>query len=278
MRAYLFYIMLQITTNAKSCHWHQELKIGITLAVLCSLIFGASCNHTPAPEKTRLSDELYENLLIAFTAQDYGRVKEGIQTINEAEIEDKRILYLEAMLALIDRDQAKAVLKLKAALACDPEYSEAHNTLGTIYLQEQNFSAAETELLEAAGNPLYQTPEKAYHNLGKLYQIQNKEEQALNCYLKALKFKQDYFPSRYELSRLYFDNKKLDLAALEIEKAKKLSPDHPGVWLQIGKIEKARQNPKAAIAAFQKTIKLQPQGNFADQARRELGLLTEPTK
>ena len=275
MRAYLFYIMLQNTTKKQLFYRSIKQRVGIVSALLLCLVWGLSCSHTPPPEKARLPDELYENLLISFSARDYNRVKEGLQKIDDAGIEDKRVLYLKAMLALIERDQEGAVLELKAALAIDPEYGEAHNTLGSIYMQQKRLSAAETEFIEAADNPLYPTPEKAYHNLGNLYQLQGKNEQALNCYLKALAIKEDYFPSHYELSRLYLEMDKLDFAAQEIEKARQISNDHPGVWLEIGKIEKARQKRELAIEAFKQVIKLQPRGSFADQAQSELQLLNE---
>ncbi len=276
MRAYLFYSMLktiskQLGLNLNKSH---NQRVGIVFAILLCLICGSGCNHTPSPEKPQLSDEFYENLLISFTARDYRLVKEGLQKITEAGIDDKRTLYLGAMLALIERDQEKAVLNLKAALAIDPEYAEAHNTLGTIYMQQKQFATAETEFIEASNNALYQTPEKAYHNLGNLYQQQNKKEQAKNCYFKALELNRDYFPSYYELSRLYFDIDKLEFAAQEIEKARQLSPEHPGVWLQIGKIKNAQQKTALAIEAFKQVIKLQPRGSFADQANKELNLLT----
>ncbi|MBN2809743.1 MAG: tetratricopeptide repeat protein [Deltaproteobacteria bacterium] len=250
-------------------------KITLAIAVLGCLVGGAGCSHNNPPGKAQLSDEFYQNLLVAFAARDYNRVKDGLLKINDAGIADKRTLYLGALLALIEQNQEKAVLDLKDALVLDPDYGEAHNTLGTVYLQQKQFAAAETEFLEAAGNPHYQTPEKAYHNLGNLYQLQNQQDQAASCYLKALELQPNYFPSHYELSQLYAASGKLELAAQESEKARQLSPEHPGVWLQIGKIEAARNNPDAAAAAFKEVMKLQPEGFFADQATVELKRLPE---
>jgi type IV pilus assembly protein PilF len=205
-------------------------------------------------------------------------VKNGLQKINEAGIADQRTLYLEGMVALIEKKPEKATSALNAALAIDPEYAEAHNTLGSIFMQQKRFMEAETEFIEACNNRFYQTPEKAYHNLGNLYRLQGKNKQALGCYHKATEINSDYFPSHYELSSLYCSLSKFELAAKEAEKARQISPGHPGVWLQIGKIEKALQKTPQAIEAFKQVIKLQPSGSFAERASKELSLLTEPRK
>ncbi|MCK5914905.1 MAG: hypothetical protein KAG92_02100, partial [Deltaproteobacteria bacterium] len=63
---------------------------------------------------------------------------------------------------------------------------------------------------------------------------------------------------------------RIELASDEIEMARQISPEHPGVWFQIGKIETARGENEKAISAFRKVIELQPGGNFADRADKEL--------
>jgi len=250
----------------------MQTKKVITLLLLLSCIIGfTGCSHNPSDQKERkLSEQYYQNLLMAFNARDYQLVKTGLNEINKAGIADKRTLYIEALIDIIQNMPDEAVSKLQDAIAMDPGFSEAHNTLGTVYMQQEKFSLAQTEFLKACDNPLYRTPEKAYHNLGNLYTRQEKLEQAQGCYLKAIELNHDYFPSHYELSRLYLNSNRLDLAAQEIEKAKKIAPEHPGVWLQIGDIEATRGEKGLAIAAYKKVIKLNPGCNFADRASQEL--------
>ncbi len=240
--------------------------------LLCCLltIFGCAGSSTKEPEKRELSEQFYENLLNAFNARDYDLVKTGLDKVNEAGIADKRTRYLGALVALVENDPDKAIIKLKDALVMDPGFAEAHNTLGTIYMQQKKFALAETEFLKAGSNSLYHTPEKAYHNLGNLYRLQDKNLQAQACYNKAISFNKDYFPSHYELSRLYFATDRLTLAREEIDEAQQISPDHPGVWLQIGKIEEASGEKNKAVEAFEHLLKLAPGGTFADQATKEL--------
>ncbi len=267
--------MLKTITKRYGFNQSHNLRIGVVFAIFFGLFWGSSCTPTPAPEKPQLSNEFYNNLLISFAAGNYRLVKTGLEKIEEAKIEDKRTCYLKAMVAINEQKPEQAITALKAALHFDPEYAEAHNTLGGIYMQQKHFAVAETEFLKAANNALYQTPEKAYHNLGNLYQLQDKNEQAQPCYHKAIELNQDYFPSHYELSQLYFKINDFENAYKEIETARQLSPKHPGAWLQLGKIEKARQNQEEAILAFKQAVKLQPRGIFGKQADRELKCLTK---
>lgn len=250
----------------------MQTKKVITLLLLlsCFICFSGCSHNATKPKEQELSEQIYQNLLLAFNARDYQLVKTGLDEINKAGIADKRTMYLEALIEIMQKMPDKAIAKLQAAIALDPDFSEAHNTLGTVYMQQQKFSLAQTEFLKACENPLYQTPEKAYHNLGNLYTRQEKLEQARACYLKAIELNQNYFPSHYELSRLYLNASQFDLATQEIEKAKKIAPEHPGVWLQIGNIEASRGDRELAVAAYNKVIKLNPGCNFADQAREEL--------
>lgn len=250
-------------------------KMGKVFVLFFCLLCCLSCSHTPPPGERQLSDSFYQNMLIAFAAQNYDLVKIGLQKINEAGIENKQTLYLEAMVALMEQKPERAITALEAALAIDANYADAHNTLGSIYLQQKRFGEAKAEFIEAANNKRYQTPEKAYHNLGNLYRLQDKNKQASGCYLKAIGLNSDYFPSHYELSLLYFSMNKFMLAAQEIEEAREISPEHPGVWLQIGIIEKAQGKKPQARKAFIQVIKLQPSGNFAHQASKELYILNK---
>ena len=247
--------------------WLKYCLISFLLPVI--LCLAPACSHTPAtPEATTLTDEQYQELAAAFAARDYGRLRRELVQLKNEGIKDKRAIYLEALMNLNNPESAKPLLL--EALRLDPKYSEAHNALGVIYMQEKEYPLAETEFVKAVSNPLYLTPEKAYQNLGNLYRLQGKDKLALACYHKALKFNLDYFPAHYELARYYFKNKEMRAALKEINQARELSPKHPGVWLLIGEIEEERGNPDSAREAYEKVLDLQPVGVFADQARRKL--------
>ncbi len=241
----------------------------VLLLVPMLLCLTLCCSHTPpAPKANALSDEQYQELAAAFAARDFGRLRRDLIELKNQGIKDKRALYLEALMNFNKPERARPLLQ--EALRLDPHYSEAHNALGLVYEQENQISLAETEFVKAVSNPLYLTPEKAYQNLGNLYRRQKKDDLALACYRKALKFNLDYFPAYYEMARLNFKKHELQTALQEINKAKELSPKHPGVWLMIGKIEEQLNHPHEARQAYKKVGELQPVGAFAEEARQKL--------
>ncbi|NPA24555.1 MAG: tetratricopeptide repeat protein [Deltaproteobacteria bacterium] len=242
----------------------------VILLLLACLCWTPGCSHSPRKTSTELTEVQYDGLLEAFAARDFPRIKKELAQLHADGVKDKRISYLEAMLALIENRPEKAKPFLIEALELDPQYSEAHNALGTIYMEEKELAKAETEFIKAVSNPLYPTPEKAYHNLGNLYRLQKRNDLALACYQKALKFNHDYFPSHYELARLYFSQHQYEPALKEIKRAQEISPRHPGVWLVIGQLDLAMDDEEDARDAFKQVISLQPIGSFADQARKEL--------
>jgi len=242
----------------------------VFLLLLACLCWTPGCGHSSGRVSTKLTELQYDGLLEAFAARDFPRIKKELAQLHAEGVRDKRISYLEAMLALIENQPEKAKPFLIEALELDPQYPEAHNALGTIYMEENDLDKAETEFIKAVSNPLYPTPEKAYHNLGNLYRRQKRNDLALACYQKALKFNHNYFPSHYELARLYYSQHQYEPALKEINRAREISPRHPGVWLVIGQLNLALDNKEDARDAFKQVISLQPIGSFADQARKEL--------
>ena len=241
----------------------------VCLGMLFSVGLGG-CGPTPAPEPRQLTDARYQEMLVAFGAHDYPRVKKELASLRAAGIQDQRAYYLEAMIELIEKRPENAKASLLEALKINPQFAMAHNALGAIYMEEKNLAQAETEFIKAVSNPLYTTPEKGYQNLGNLYRQQHRDDLALACYQKALKFNPNYFPAHYELARLYFDQQKYLQSTKELDKAQKLSPKHPGVWLLRGRLDKAQHQPRSAYRAFHKVIELEPVGPFAEEARRQL--------
>ncbi len=238
---------------------------------LCALLTCGGCKTAPLSAVPRvLDDARYQEMVIAFNARDYQRVKAELAQLQAEGIRDRRVLYLEAMIAMLEKRPDSARKALLAALKLDPQFAMAHNALGVIYLEKGRLAEAETEFIKAASNPLYATPEKAYQNLGNLYRRQERNDLAAACYQKALKFNPDYFPSHYELARLYLERQKYNKAAIHLDKAGKLSPRHPGVWLLRGRLEAALQRPRSARRAWRKVIELEPVGPFAEAARGHL--------
>ena len=86
------------------------------------------------------------------------------------------------------------------------------------------YEAAERELrLAIQTDPTY---EKAYYNLGKVYQAQRKWDKAAEAFESAVQRSPDNANFHYDLGEAYLESKQLDKAESALKKATELAPDN----------------------------------------------------
>jgi len=90
------------------------------------------------------------------------------------------------------------------------EQSKTSRKLGEAYLQDQNYTYALRELLEA--EKLYSNDHILHNYLGIAYKYKGKPDLAIKHFKKALKIKHDYAPAKNNLGAAYFDKKDWDSA------------------------------------------------------------------
>ena len=99
--------------------------------------------------------------------------------------------------------------------------------------------------------------ERPHYNLGHLYQLQNRFDDAIKQYQLALKLKLDA-DAYNNLGLIYRDRKMPDKAMEQYMLAVKLKPDMPEVYYNLGNIYKDRNMPEKAIECYQAAIALRP--------------------
>jgi len=83
-------------------------------------------------------------------------------------------------------ESAKAYRK---CLQINPQFSEAHNNLGTVYQEMKQLDRAEEEFRKALADLTYLNRELPYVNLARLYYLQDRLDEALDCVDKAIQIK-----------------------------------------------------------------------------------------
>ena len=97
---------------------------------------------------------------------------------------------------------AEAIDYCHKAIAIDPEFGNPYNDIGAYLIQAGDFEAAVPWLKRAKEAPRYDTPEYAFCNLGKVYELMALWPLALKEYQGALQHCGDYLPAREALERL----------------------------------------------------------------------------
>ena len=77
-------------------------------------------------------------------------------------------------------------MNLKEALKQKPNYSEAHNNIGRVYVQIKDFDSAIEHLQKAASDLTYASKDKVWVNYGLAYFSQDKFKKSEAYFLKAM--------------------------------------------------------------------------------------------
>ncbi len=253
--------------------------------LLLSLLFLAACAGSGKEVATRADNPLppgvYEEILKYFQRGDYDLVKKYIQEAYKTGYRDKRLYFLSGIMALQVQNTEQAKAAFQEAIKLDPEYSDAHNNLGTIYLNEGQLDKAEYEFHCALQNPLYMTPELAMNNLGKLMEVKGDKVEAERYYQRAVKVKPDFAPAYYNLGVLYVAACDYSRAAGVLGKAVNINSRYLDAWWLYGLALEKEGKPAAARRAYQQVVKLDAGHPLAVKAAvrlRELGDGGQPQK
>ena len=94
--------------------------------------------------------------------------------------------HTRALCYFVKKDLEKAIISAEKAVKLSPNYSDANNTLGKLYVDTGKHKQAELFLKRAADDPLYSSAYKPFTNLGISYYRQNKFKEALFNFDKAI--------------------------------------------------------------------------------------------
>jgi len=237
------------------------------LAILYGCAGGSIEDKQTAPT---LPDDVYEEILTHYRNHRYDLVKQYIARSQESGVRDKRLYFLSGILAWEAENYEQAKTAFQQAIDLDPEYSDAYNNLGILYMRDKEYAKAESAFQKALQNPLYLTPEKALVNLGKLKEAQNDNGAAEQYYRHAIKLKPAFFQAYYNLGMLFYRLDDFKLAATVFDQAVKLAPRWPPVWFWYGmSLKKTSEYVKARVA-FNKVQDLSPDSEMAKRAALQL--------
>jgi Tfp pilus assembly protein PilF len=127
---------------------------------------------------------------------------------------------------------------------------------GVEHFTNRAYEAAERELrLSIQTDPTY---EKAYYNLGKVYQAQRKWDKAAEAFESAVQRSPDNANFHYDLGEAYLEAKMLDKAESALKKATELDPKLFKAFWRLGLVYMYEEKPKEADAALRQAIELNP--------------------
>lgn len=176
-------------------------------------------------------------------------------------------------LYLYNQDYPAAEREILLALRLDSDLAEAHNNLGLIYLSQGKLSEAAAEFRKALENLSYPTPEYAAYNLGKAsYQLKDFAA-AAEAYERSLEILPNNPEGRFELGMSYAQLGRLAEAEKAFTAALQLRPDAGRTRYELGMVLFKLGRRSEAIAQFRRVLELDPTGDLGEQSRIYLQLL-----
>jgi len=107
----------------------------------------------------------------------------------------------------------------------------------------------------------------AYNNLGSLYYLDNKNEQAMQSFRQAIAVKPDAALSYNNIASVYIDTGKKQEAAAALKKVLELDPANAQACTELAEIARGEGRLQEAMSLYQKAIGLEP-----DTAKAHAGM------
>ncbi len=246
------------------------LFILFSAAALLPLLSGCGADRVAQKKKAATLADLGN----AMAAE--GNTRGGLQKLLEAARLDPDNGEIYQQIALVFRSLGDYPLSLKyfrKALELKPQFPEATNNMGTVYLLMGDWNKAIACFREAAEDIKYQTPQYAYNNMGLAYFKMGDTQKAIENYETALRLSRSYAVVYLNLARLYEKKGDLKQAEANYREAILYRPNDPQALLGLAKLLIKLDKTKEAKESLIKIIKDDPRGLEGREARKLLATL-----
>ena len=181
-------------------------------------------------------------LLVLLLAACANPAQKAQVKVDSSESRNRAVVHTQLGAGYLERAQLGVALQeLNAAVAADPQYSQAYNVLGLVYMQLRENPRAEESFrraLQTDGNN-----SDAHNNYGWFLCQQDRVDESIPHFLAALRDPLYTTPERSYLNAGLCSLKKNDIAGAEdfFQKALKISANQPQVYLSLGQINFNRE-------------------------------------
>lgn len=205
-----------------------------------------------------------------------GRATQALQEFAKAEAltpDDPEILNASALAYWRCRELKKAEAQFRRATALKPDYSEAWNNLGALFLSEARYEAAIPPLEEALKNVFYDTRERALTNLGWALFKSGRTQEGEKRLREAVELEPSFPLAQKELGAVLQFRDEHREAVVHLDEAAKTNPDDAETHLLRGLSLFKLGDREAARAAFEQAWRLAPGADVGKSAKTYLDLL-----
>jgi Tfp pilus assembly protein PilF len=165
--------------------------------------------------------------------------------------------------------------QFKSAIKLQPDYTDAHNNLARVLIEEGKYTEAESELKLVISDLTYGAIDRAYINLGLLKFNKKEYSKAENAFRTVLKSKPDDCIATSYYGMSVFEQLDYSRAAEVLDRAigfcQKQLYDEPHFFSALAYFRMGEKNK--SIARFEEILKYYPDGKHREKAKGMLELI-----
>jgi Tfp pilus assembly protein PilF len=216
--------------------------------------------ETPWPKETD-ANELFAEAVGAFDANKFDEAEELFSKVLEKAPKNVSAAYNLGVVSERKGDFRKAQERYEAAHRLDPSHTPTLLNLGKVYRLQARFDQAIALYEEALKAPGREFDAQLLNNLAVAYRLAKRYDKAEETLRKVLSRTSDNADAYKNLALVYYDQGNYRLAEFVSATARKLDEKDPGVYNNLGMIYLKQDQKARALAQFQKAVQLDP--NFA---------------
>lgn len=246
----------------------------ITVAAIAAFGLTAACTTTeekkddlavrpvePPKPKDRSPDEIFAEGVKAFDAKDFDGAAAAFAKVLEKAPDNVSARYNLGVIAERKGDIQKAREHYEAAHKLDPKHMPTLLNLGKVYRLQAKFQEAIALYEKALEDPAREYDPQLLNNLAVSYRLAKQFDKAEAALRKVLSRTKDNPEAYKNLTLVYLDQGNYRLAEFVSGTAKKLDEKDPGVFNNLGIIYLKQDQKPLALAQFQRAVELN--ANFA---------------
>ena len=170
----------------------------------------------------------------------------------------------------------KAVASFKRALAINPDYSVAKNSLGASLMAVGRYDEAIPVLEDLSENLIYATPQFPLLNLGFIYFNKKQYDKALSYYKRATEASPGFAQAWRGLGRVYAVTGRLAESLEAYEKAVQAAPYFALAFLEMGDVHETAGHGEEAVSAWKRALELSQGTDLAGDVKKRLSRYAVP--
>jgi len=175
--------------------------------------------------------------------------------------------FLMAFINMGRRQYTEAILHLKAALEIKPDYFEARENLGAVYLAMQRWDDAIGALEPLLNENLYATPYLLHNNLGFAYRNKKNLDEAIRHFTQAVFLNPRFCLGLFNLGEALAAQGDAPQAVRQFKKAVEKCPNYADPYYQLGVVFEKRGRVAEALDYYKLCIKHGGETPIAERCR-----------